>query len=133
MGWIDNDLTSLGGYSETVSGYLNVPVPCNYPVTGRDAFRTGTGIHTAAILKAIENNDEWLANRVYSPYPPQWVGRELSIEVGPMSGKSNAVYWLKKNNFPVNDDMIEKILIRAKESDRVLKDEEIMEVIKDNQ
>jgi len=61
------------------------------------------------------------------------VGRELSIAVGPMSGKSNAVYWLKKNNFPVNDDMIEKILIRAKESDRVLKDEEIMEVIKDNQ
>src|SRR5438045_5974691 len=69
MGWIDNDLTQLGEYVRFVAGAVRIPLPDNYPVFGRDAFRTGTGVHAAAIIKARKKGSEWLADRVYSRGP----------------------------------------------------------------
>ena len=89
LGWIDNDLTALPEYCERVSHSTHVPVPANYPVVGRDAFRTGTGVHAAAVIKAYKKGEDWLADRVYSGVPASLVGRRQEIEVGPMSGESN--------------------------------------------
>ena len=96
MGYVERDLTKLGEYCTLASEACGVPVPANYPVLGRDAFRTATGVHAAAVIKAIRKRDESLTDAVYSSVPAHMVGREQEIEVGPMSGKSNVVYWLEK-------------------------------------
>src|SRR5262249_40281082 len=106
-----------------------VPIPDNYPVVGKDAFRTGTGVHAAAIIKARKKGDEWLADRVYSGVPAGMVGRTQVIENGPMSGSSNLPGWLEDQRIEPRHDRREAIFRRAKESDRVLSDEEILGVV----
>jgi 2-isopropylmalate synthase len=103
-------------------------VPFNYPVVGHDAFETGTGVHAAAVIKAMKRGDRWLANRVYSGVPADEFGYEQRIAIGPMSGKSNVVWWLEKNGFVPDDARVSKIFAAAKSSDRVLTDGEIREL-----
>jgi 2-isopropylmalate synthase len=129
LGWIDRDLTRLNEYCEAVSQATGVPIPENYPVVGRDAFRTGTGVHAAAIMKARKKGDDWLADRVYSGVPAAMVGRTQIIEVGPMSGLSNVQCWLENHGLEPRADIVEAIFQRAKESDRILKDDEILAVV----
>src|SRR5437764_5001786 len=101
MGWIDNDLTQLGEYVRVVAGALRIPLPDQYPVFGRDAFRTGTGVHAAAIIKAKKKKgSEWLADRVYSGVPAGMFGLQQIIEVGPMCGLSNVIFWLDTHGYP---------------------------------
>jgi isopropylmalate/homocitrate/citramalate synthase len=125
MGAIDRDLTKLKEYCLTVSEAVGVSIPPNYPVVGPDAFRTATGVHAAAVIKAYKKNDLHLANRVYSGVPSEWFGMDQKIEIGPMSGKSNVVYWLEKRGFEATPDRVEKIFELAKQSDRLLSEEEI--------
>jgi len=129
LGWIDRDLTRLSDYCEAVSRATGVRIPDNYPVMGRDAFRTGTGVHAAAIVKARKKGDDWLADRVYSGVPAAMVGRKQVIEVGPMSGISNVQCWLEQHGFEARAELVEAIFRRAKESDRVLADEEILALV----
>jgi 2-isopropylmalate synthase len=129
LGWIDKDLTRLTPYCEAISEATGVPIPDNYPVVGRDAFRTGTGVHAAAIIKARKKGDEWLADRVYSGVPAAMVGRHQTIEVGPMSGISNVQCWLENHGIEARADLVESIFRRAKESDRLLTDEEILALV----
>jgi len=125
LGYIDNDLTGLMDYVETVSKYTEVPIPSNYPVVGADAFETATGVHAAAVIKALERGDSWLANRVYSGVPADEFGLEQKITVGPMSGRSNCVYWLKRNGYDVTDANVAALFGAAKTSNRVLSDVEV--------
>ncbi|HVT04678.1 MAG TPA: LeuA family protein [Thermoanaerobaculia bacterium] len=125
MGWIDNDLTSLPQYVSLVGKVTGVPLIDQYPVFGRDAFRTGTGVHAAAIIKAKKKGSEWLADRVYSGVPAGLFGLEQIIEVGPMSGLSNVVYWLDKNGYPQDELLAKEIFGKAKSSNRVLSDTEL--------
>ena len=106
-----------------------MPIPDNYPIVGKDAFRTGTGVHAAAIIKARKKGDEWLADRVYSGVPAAMVGRHQVIEVGPMSGLSNVQCWLESRGIEARTELVEAVFRRAKESDRVLLDEEILEIV----
>jgi 2-isopropylmalate synthase len=129
MGYIDNDLSALPEYCETVSEAVGIPIPANYPVVGHDAFRTGTGVHAAAVIKAFRRGDDMLANLVYSGVPAHLFGREQVIEVGPMSGKSNVVYWLEKRGIEPADELVERIFQRAKASPTILRDEEILELV----
>jgi 2-isopropylmalate synthase len=129
LGWIDRDLTRLHAYCEAVSEATGVPIPDNYPIVGKDAFRTGTGVHAAAIIKARKKSDEWLADRVYSGVPAAMVGRHQIIEVGPMSGLSNIQCWLEDHGIEPRPEIVDAIFRRAKESDRVLLDEEILRVV----
>ncbi|HLN58790.1 MAG TPA: LeuA family protein [Thermoanaerobaculia bacterium] len=129
LGWIDRDLTRLNDYCAVVSEATGVRIPDNYPIVGRDAFRTGTGVHAAAIIKARKKGDAWLADRVYSGVPASMVGRTQVIEVGPMSGLSNVHCWLENHGVEPRKDLQEAIFSRAKESDRVLTDEEIWSVV----
>jgi 2-isopropylmalate synthase len=126
LGWIDRDLTRLREYCQLVSEKTGVPLPDNYPVVGRDAFRTGTGVHAAAIIKARARGDEWLADLVYSSVPASLIGGHQIIEVGPMSGESNVIYWLNERGIEAKPDLVKAIFQRAKGSDRLLEEAEIL-------
>ena len=125
MGYWKGDLTDLPALGERVAELCDFEVPANYPVLGRDAFRTGTGVHAAAIVKALNRGDAQLADAVYSAVPASLVGRRQEIEIGPVAGHSNVVYWLEVNGHDVNDERVNRILDRAKHSNRILTDAEI--------
>jgi 2-isopropylmalate synthase len=129
MGYIERDLSALVEYCETVSAATGVPIPPNYPVVGRDAFRTATGVHAAAVIKAFRKRDLPLVDAVYSGIPASLVGRRQQIEVGPMSGRSNVVFWLESRGLAVDDAVVERIFAKAKASATVLSDEEIRALI----
>ena len=129
MGWITNDLTALTEYCRRTSEGTGVPIPVNYPVVGHDAFRTGTGVHAAAVIKAFKKGDHWLADRVYSGVPADMVGRHQEIEVGPMSGESNVVFWLESRKIPATPERIQAVFQRAKAVDHMLSDDEIRDIL----
>jgi 2-isopropylmalate synthase len=127
--WVDQDVTKLKEYCRTVSEATGVPIPVNYPVLGEDAFRTTTGVHAAAVIKAFKKNDVELANSVYSGVPSHVFGLEQVIDIGPMSGKSNVVFWLERRGLPVDEKCVERIFKKAKASDHTLTDEEILDCV----
>ena len=127
--WDQQDLTKLKEYCEAVSRATGVPIPRNYPVVGDDAFRTATGVHAAAIIKAYHKNDVVLANTVYSGVPSHVFGLDQIIDVGPMSGKSNVLFWLERRNIPASDEIVDRIYQRAKQSDHTLSEAEILECV----
>jgi 2-isopropylmalate synthase len=129
-GIIDNDLSSLTEYVRTFSEAAKVPIPINYPVVGEDAFRTATGVHAAAIIKARKRGADWLADRIYSGVPASMVGRRQRIEIGFMSGASNVAHYLETRGVEPDKVLIQMILQRAKESSAVLTEEEVMEVVR---
>jgi 2-isopropylmalate synthase len=129
LGYLERDLEPLVEYCELVSKATGVPVPPNYPVLGRDAFRTATGVHAAAVIKASRKNDRELVDAVYSAVPASLVGRQQEIEVGPMSGKSNVVFWLERRGLPITDDAVERIFAKAKASPTVLTESEILQLL----
>jgi len=106
-----------------------VLIPVNYPVVGDDAFRTATGVHAAAVIKAYKKKDVELANAVYSGVPSHVFGLEQIIDVGPMSGKSNIQFWLEHRGYPATDELIERIYRVAKLSDHTLSEAEILECV----
>jgi 2-isopropylmalate synthase len=124
--WKDQDLTKLKDYCLAVSRATGVPIPANYPVVGEDAFRTATGVHAAAVIKAYKKNDIELANTVYSGVPSHVFGLEQIIDIGPMSGKSNVLFWLERHGFSANEDIVERIFKRAKSSNHTLSEAEIL-------
>jgi 2-isopropylmalate synthase len=124
--WADQDLTQLKHYCQTVSRATGVPIPANYPIVGDDAFRTATGVHAAAIIKAYRKNDVVLANTVYSGVPSHLFGLEQIIDIGPMSGKSNVLFWLERRGISATDELVERIYQKAKTSDHTLSDDEVL-------
>ncbi len=129
LGWRDDDLTALPEYVETVSQAVGVPIPVNTPIVGRDAFRTATGVHAAAVIKAERRGQAWLADRVYSGVPASWIGRAQEIEVGHMSGASNVQYFLSSRGLPATPEAVESVLALAKKSERLLTEAEILEAV----
>jgi isopropylmalate/homocitrate/citramalate synthase len=127
--WDQQDLTKLKAYCQTVSRATGVPIPKNYPVVGDDAFRTATGVHAAAIIKAYHKNDVVLANTVYSGVPSHVFGLDQIIDIGPMSGKSNVLFWLERRGIPATEECVDRIYQRAKLSDHTLTDAEILECV----
>ena len=128
-GYLDRDLTALVEYRETVSVATGVAIPPNYPVVGRDAFRTATGVHAAAVIKAFRKGDQDLVDAVYSGVPAAMVGRSQEIEIGPMSGKSNVIFWLEKRGLAAGADVVDRIFAHAKQATSVLTEEEILKLI----
>ena len=126
MGYLERDLSALVEYCAVVSEATGVAIPPNYPVVGRDAFRTATGVHAAAVIKAMRKNDAALVDAVYSAVPASLVGRVQEIDVGPMSGKSNVVFWLQSRGLAATDEAVERIFAKAKASAAVLSEEEIL-------
>ena len=127
--WAEQDLTKLKDYCQAVSKSTGVPIPANYPVVGEDAFRTATGVHAAAVIKAYKKQDIELANAVYSGVPSQMFGLEQIIDIGPMSGKSNVLFWLERHGVPATDEVVERIYKRAKASNHTLTETEIRDCL----
>ncbi len=125
LGWIDRDLSRLGDYCRAVSEATGVPIPANYPVVGADAFETATGVHAAAVIKAFRKGDAWLVDRIYSGVPAAEFGLHQRIRVGPMSGRSNVVFWLEQRGIEPSEERVARIFEAAKRSDRLLDDREI--------
>ncbi|HSN98364.1 MAG TPA: LeuA family protein [Candidatus Nanopelagicales bacterium] len=123
------DLTHLLAYCETAAEAVGWDIPINYPLVGRDAFRTATGVHAAAIIKAKQKGDDWLADRIYSGVPAGMFGRKQEICVGYMSGASNVNYWLRQRSIEPSKELVDAILARAKAADHILTDEEILSVV----
>jgi isopropylmalate/homocitrate/citramalate synthase len=130
MGYLDRDVSALGEYCDAVSAATGVPIPANYPVVGRDAFRTATGVHAAAVIKAFRKKDAALVDAVYSGVPASLIGREQEIDVGPMSGKSNVVYWLERHGHVATEELVDRIFLKAKASSTVLTADEILAELK---
>ncbi|MFT7624525.1 MAG: 2-isopropylmalate synthase [Myxococcota bacterium] len=128
---IDNDVSALMEYCETIGRATGMGIPINYPLAGRDAFRTATGVHAAAIIKAENKGDDWLADQIYSGVPAGMIGRSQQIEIGHMSGASNTIYWLKKRDIEVSDALVEAIMARAKATNHTLTEDEVMAVVSD--
>jgi 2-isopropylmalate synthase len=126
MGWIRRDLSRLNELVHAVSRATGEPVPDNYPVFGRDAFRTATGVHAAAVVKAFHKNDPELADTVYSGVPARLVGRDQVIEIGPMSGRSNVIFWLERHGIAGDEELVDRVFRRAKSSPTVLTEREIL-------
>jgi 2-isopropylmalate synthase len=129
LGWRDDDLTGLPEYSRAVSSAVGVPIPANWPIVGRDAFRTATGVHAAAVIKAQRKGADWLADRVYSGVPASWVGRTQEIEVGHMSGGSNVLYYLRSRGLPTDQAVVDAVMAAAKRSERLLTEQEILDAV----
>ena len=125
LGWIDRDLTALADYCHAVSEATGIPIPSNYPVVGTDAFETATGVHAAAVIKAYDKGDAVLADRIYSGVAAGDFGFRQKIRVGPMSGRSNVIFWLKEQGIDPTPERVDRIFDSAKRSDRLLEDEEI--------
>jgi 2-isopropylmalate synthase len=126
MGLIERDLSCLKEYCDIVARATHTTIPPNYPVIGRDAFRTATGVHAAAIIKAFHKGNAALADSVYSGVPSHLFGLEQVIEIGPMSGKSNVLYWLERHKIPADEALVNRIFDAAKQSARVFTDEEVL-------
>ena len=127
--WLEQDLTKLKHYCQAVARATNMPIPANYPVVGEDAFRTATGVHAAAVIKAYRKNDIDLANTVYSGVPSHVFGLEQVIDVGPMSGKSNVLFWLERHGIAATEEIVESVYKRAKSSDHTLSEAEILDCV----
>lgn len=129
MGWIDNDLTRLREYCDKAAEGCKWTIPLNYPVFGRDAFRTATGVHAAAVIKSYRKGDTELADLIYSGVPAGLFGLKQIIEIGPMSGKSNVIFWLESRGMEPDDDRVNRIYDRAKQASAVLSEEELMTLV----
>jgi 2-isopropylmalate synthase len=131
LGWRDTDLTALPEYVKTVSEAVGVPIAVNQPIVGPDAFRTATGVHAAAVIKAQRKGQDWLADRVYSGVPASWVGRAQKIEIGHMSGASNVHFFLRVRGIADTDELCEAILSVAKKSERILTEQEVLDIVRE--
>jgi 2-isopropylmalate synthase len=131
MGLIHQDLSRLREYCEKVARATRTTIPPNYPVIGRDAFRTATGVHAAAIIKAYKKNDVMLANSVYSGVPSHLFGLDQVIEIGPLSGRSNVIFWLEKRGIPATEELVDRIFAAAKQASRIFHEEEILALCKE--
>ena len=130
LGWSDRDLTRLPEYCQVIADKCDVPIPFNYPVVGADSFRTATGVHAAALVKASNSGDKWLYDRIYCGVPAGMVGRIQGIEIGPMSGEHNVRYYLRERDIPEHPIFVEKILAAAKRADRLLTEDDVLRMVK---
>lgn len=129
LGWIESDLMRLGEYCEKAAEGCQWIIPLNYPVFGRDAFRTATGVHAAAVIKSYRKGDAELADLIYSGVPAGQFGLKQVIEIGPMSGKSNVIFWLESRDLDASEERVTRIYERAKQASAVLSEEEVMGLV----
>jgi 2-isopropylmalate synthase len=130
LGLRDDDLTVLPDYVAAVSEAVGVKIPINTPIVGQDAFRTATGVHAAAVVKAQKKGDAWLADRIYSGVPAGWIGRQQEIVIGHMSGKSNVLHYLGTRGVTVTPEIVDAVLDAAKESASLLTEDDVMEIVR---
>jgi len=129
MGYRDDDLSTLPAYCQAVARACDVRIAPNYPVVGADAFRTATGVHAAAVMKAFRKGDRALMDAVYAAVPASLVGRQQEIEIGPLSGRSNVIFWLETRGLPGTDEIVDRVFAAAKASNRMLRHDQVQAIV----
>jgi len=129
LGWIDTDLSKLREMGDVIAEGTGMAIPANYPVLGKDAFRTATGVHAAAVIKAMRKGDDWLANRVYSGVPAELFGCEQVIEIGPMSGESNVIFWLEQRGIEPQPQLVRAVMDAAKQAHGLLSEADVQRIV----
>src|SRR5437588_1642553 len=129
LGWVENDLSRLREYCDKASEACRWTIPLNYPVFGGDAFRTATVVHAAAVIQSYKRGDTELADLIYSGVPAGLFGLKQVIEIGPLSGKSNVIFWLENRGVEPSEERVNRIYERAKSATAVLSEEEIISLI----
>ena len=133
MGGDLGDLSDLGELVQLVSKACDVTIPNSYPVFGEDAFKTGTGVHAAAVIKAKKKGDDWLADRIYSGVPAGWFGLHQEIAIGHQSGLSNIRFWLEQRNIEASESLVNAIFEHAKTTNRLLESHEVTAIVEAHQ
>jgi isopropylmalate/homocitrate/citramalate synthase len=121
-------LLPLTEYAHYAARILRAPIPFRQPVVGPEAFSHGSGVHAAAIRKALELGRPDLAGVVYSPIDPAVVKRTIGITVGRMSGRSNAILALRNLGIEPAEGLVSAVLAAAKTSDSPLTNERIRQL-----
>jgi 2-isopropylmalate synthase len=121
-------LGRVSAYCDHFSRVLGISVGDNQPLVGKNAFRTATGVHASAIAKA-EAKSPWLGAHVYNLLSAASIGQQAEICIGPMSGASNVQHWLTSHGISPSEPLLRAILERAKSTDHVLSDAELLSVI----
>jgi len=98
------------------------------PLRASGKPKVGTGVHASAIIKARARGEDWLADRIYSSIPAGLIGCRQVIEIGPMSGESNVVYWLQERGIEAAPDLVKEIFQKAKDSATTLVESEVLEI-----
>jgi 2-isopropylmalate synthase len=81
------------------------------------------------VIKSYKKGDQRLADIVYSGVPAGEFGLEQVIEIGPMSGKSNVIYWLEKRGLEPDESRVNRIYEHAKAATGVLEESEILSLL----
>jgi isopropylmalate/homocitrate/citramalate synthase len=132
LGATSGNLQCLPEYCRTAAAALGIEIPAHHPVVGADAFRTGTGLHAAVILKAQAAGDSTLADLLYSSLPAAAFGLVQQIAVTPASGRANVRSWLAAHGYDPDDAVLaDGLLAAAKRSDRALSDAECAVAVAD--
>ena len=129
LGLETRNLEGLAPLVDRVAEACRWPVPLNYPVFGLDAFRTATGVHAAAVIKAQRQGDQWLADHIYSGVPASWFGKDQEIAIGHMSGESNIRYWLKQRDIEPTTEVVSAIFQQAKKTSTLLTENEVLAIV----
>jgi len=129
MRWDSRELSSLYELGTLVAQATQTEIPPGHPILGEDAFRTATGVHASAVIKAAKTGDLHLLDTIYSGVPAAWVGREQRIVIGYMSGASNVRWWLDQRGIDPTPERVQAVLSRAKATTRLLTDDEILHAV----
>lgn len=127
MGVIDNDLTTLMAYVHDAARFLDVPVPVGFPVIGQDAFRTGTGVHAAALVKSRPFGVA-MEDAIYSGVPAGLVGRSQEIVVTTLSGRNGIRSVLIGLDLPHDEVTVQRVFDYAKAGNRRVGEDELRRV-----
>jgi len=123
---------TLGGlqeYCESAAAAFGVAIAPAHAVVGADAFRTGTGAHATALVKALRAGDRSLADAVCSAVPASIVGAEHRVDVSPVSGLSNVRWWLSQHGYDPSDlVLMRELLLAVKQTQRVATDDELRDM-----
>lgn len=128
-GW-PHTLGALQEYAESAAAAFGVAIAHAHPVIGADAFRSGTGAHATALVKALRAGDRSMADDVASAVPAGLVGAEHRVDVSPVSGLSNVRWWLAQHGYDPGDlVLMRELLLAVKQTQRVATDDELHDMV----
>lgn len=122
LGVLQNDLSRLQEYVDTVSRHCRVPLPFSWPGLGRDAFAATSAESAERLIELYELGERQLFEHTFSGVAPGLVGREARFAVGPRSGPANVRGWQLQSQ---RSGEVEPVLAAARERGRVLESHEL--------
>ncbi len=121
----------LAEYCRELTRMAGLNLSPNHPLAGRDAFRTSTGPEARGMWGASRQGREDLVDRISSGIPARQFGFRQVVEVGPMSGQSNVLWWLAQHSLPQDETSVERILQAAQTHFRSLTEDEIRRLLEE--